>query len=139
MLVLEFCRACGGDVESAIPFACALEMIHTYSLIHDDLPCMDDDDFRRGKPSCHKQYDYATALLAGDGLLTLAFSVAASAKLSAEITVKAVKILSDCAGHLGMIGGQTMDLQHEGMQISLDSLRKRSLSSRNFIGLKCLI
>jgi len=124
MLVLEFCRACGGNVESAIPFACAIEMIHTYSLIHDDLPCMDDDDFRRGKPSCHKQFDYATALLAGDGLLTLAFSVAASADLSAETVVKAVKLLSDCAGHLGMIGGQTMDLQHEGVQISLDSLRK---------------
>ena len=124
MLVLEFCRACGGDVESAIPFACAIEMIHTYSLIHDDLPCMDDDDFRRGKPSCHKQFDYATALLAGDGLLTLAFSVAASAVLPAETVVKAVKLLSDCAGHLGMIGGQTMDLQHEGISISLESLRK---------------
>lgn len=124
MLVLEFCRACGGDVESAIPFACALEMIHTYSLIHDDLPCMDDDDFRRGMPSCHKQFDYATALLAGDGLLTLAFSVAAGAKLPAEKVVKAIKLLSDCAGHLGMIGGQTMDLQHEGIQISIESLKK---------------
>lgn len=124
MLVLEFCRACGGNVESAIPFACALEMIHTYSLIHDDLPCMDDDDFRRGMPSCHKQFDYATALLAGDGLLTLAFSVAADAKLPAEKVVKAIKLLSDCAGHLGMIGGQTMDLQHEGMQISIESLKK---------------
>lgn len=124
MLVLEFCRACGGNVESAIPFACALEMIHTYSLIHDDLPCMDDDDFRRGMPSCHKQFDYATALLAGDGLLTLAFSVASGAKLPAEKVVKAIKLLSDCAGHLGMIGGQTMDLQHEGMQISIESLKK---------------
>ncbi len=124
MLVLEFCRACGGNVESAIPFACALEMIHTYSLIHDDLPCMDNDDFRRGKPSCHKQFDYATALLAGDGLLTLAFSVAAGAELPPETVVKAVKLLSDCAGHLGMIGGQTMDLQHEGILISLESLRK---------------
>ncbi len=124
MLVLEFCRACGGNVESAVPFACALEMIHTYSLIHDDLPCMDDDDFRRGKPSCHKQFDYATALLAGDGLLTLAFSVAAGAALPAETVVRAVRLLSDCAGHLGMIGGQTMDLQHEGMEISLESLRK---------------
>lgn len=124
MLVLEFCRACGGNVESAIPFACALEMIHTYSLIHDDLPCMDDDDFRRGMPSCHKQFDYATALLAGDGLLTLAFSVASGAKLPAEKVVKAIKLLSDCAGHLGMIGGQTMDLQHEGIQISIESLKK---------------
>ena len=124
MLVLEFCRACGGNVEKAVPFACALEMIHTYSLIHDDLPCMDNDDFRRGKPSCHKQFDYATALLAGDGLLTLAFSVAAGAKLPAETIVKAVKLLSDCAGYLGMIGGQTMDLQHEGKNITLETLRK---------------
>ena len=140
MLVLEFCRACGGDVESAIPFACALEMIHTYSLIHDDLPCMDDDDFRRGKPSCHKQYDYATALLAGDGLLTLAFSVAAGAELQAEKVVKAVKILSDCAGHLGMIGGQTMDLQHEGKQISLDSLKKTdALKTGRLIYAACVL
>ena len=90
MLVLEFCRICGGNVEAALPFACAIEMIHTYSLIHDDLPCMDDDDYRRGKPSCHKQFDYATALLAGDGLLTLAFSVMAQASLPAETVVKAV-------------------------------------------------
>jgi len=124
MLVLEFCRACGGSVESAVPFACALEMIHTYSLIHDDLPCMDDDDFRRGKPSCHKQFDYATALLAGDGLLTLAFSVMAGTELPAETVIKAVKLLADCAGYLGMIGGQTMDLQHEGKQISLETLKK---------------
>ena len=84
MLVLEFCRVCGGDVHAALPFACAIEMIHTYSLIHDDLPCMDDDDFRRGMPSCHKQFGEATALLAGDGLLTLAFSVLSKADLSAE-------------------------------------------------------
>lgn len=123
MLVLEFCRACGGEVEKALPFACALEMIHTYSLIHDDLPCMDDDDFRRGMPSCHKQFDYATALLAGDGLLTLAFSVASSASLGPETVVRAVKLLSDCAGYRGMIGGQTMDLQHENKQITLEQLR----------------
>lgn len=123
MLVLEFCRACGGEIEKALPFACALEMIHTYSLIHDDLPCMDNDDFRRGMPSCHKQFDYATALLAGDGLLTLAFSVASSASLPAETVVKAVRVLSDCAGYKGMIGGQTMDLQNEGKQITLEQLQ----------------
>lgn len=123
MLVLEFCRACGGEIEKALPFACALEMIHTYSLIHDDLPCMDDDDFRRGMPSCHKQFDYATALLAGDGLLTLAFSVASSASLPAETVVKAVRLLSDCAGYKGMIGGQTMDLQNEGKVVSLEQLQ----------------
>ncbi|MBR6634942.1 MAG: polyprenyl synthetase family protein, partial [Clostridia bacterium] len=124
MLVLEFCRVCGGDVQAALPFACAVEMIHTYSLIHDDLPCMDDDDFRRGMPSCHKQYGEATALLAGDGLLTLAFSVLSKAALSAERKIEAVKVLADCAGHLGMIGGQTMDLAHEGQKITLDQLRK---------------
>ena len=124
MLVLEFCRVCGGNVEAALPFACAIEMIHTYSLIHDDLPCMDDDDYRRGKPSCHKQFDYATALLAGDGLLTLAFSVMAQASLPAETVVKAIKLLSDSAGYLGMIGGQTMDLQHEGMSVGIEKLQK---------------
>lgn len=124
MLVLEFCRVCGGDVEAALPLACAVEMIHTYSLIHDDLPCMDDDNFRRGMPSCHKQYGEATALLAGDGLLTLAFSVLSKAKLPAERKIEAVKVLADCAGHLGMIGGQTMDLAHEGQKITLEQLRK---------------
>lgn len=124
MLVLEFCRVCGGDVQAALPFACAVEMIHTYSLVHDDLPCMDDDDFRRGMPSCHKQYGEATALLAGDGLLTLAFSVLSKAVLSAEKKIEAVKVLADCAGHLGMIGGQTMDLAHEGQKITLEQLRR---------------
>lgn len=124
MLVLEFCRVCGGDIQAALPFACAVEMIHTYSLVHDDLPCMDDDDFRRGMPSCHKQFGEATALLAGDGLLTLAFSVLSKSDLSAEKKVEAVKVLADCAGHLGMIGGQTMDLAHEGQKITLEQLRK---------------
>ncbi len=124
MLVLEFCRVCGGDVQAALPFACAVEMIHTYSLIHDDLPCMDDDDFRRGMPSCHKQYGEATALLAGDGLLTLAFSVLSKANLPAERKIEAVRVLADCAGHLGMIGGQTMDLAHEGQNITLEQLRR---------------
>lgn len=140
MLVLEFCRACGGDVANALDFACALEMIHTYSLIHDDLPCMDNDDFRRGKPSCHKKFGEATALLAGDGLLTLAFSVASGAKLSAESKIKAVKLLADCAGHLGMIGGQTMDLQHEGKAITLEQLRKTdALKTGRLIYAACIL
>ncbi len=140
MLVLEFCRACGGDVQAALPFACAIEMIHTYSLIHDDLPCMDNDDFRRGMPSCHKQFGEATALLAGDGLLTLAFSVASSAKLNFETVIKAVKLLADCAGHLGMIGGQTMDLQHEGQAISLEQLRKTdALKTGRLIRAACVL
>ncbi len=140
MLVLEFCRACGGDVEKALELACALEMIHTYSLIHDDLPCMDNDDFRRGKPSCHKKFGEATALLAGDGLLTLAFSVASGANLPAESKIKAVKLLADCAGHLGMIGGQTMDLQHEGKSITLEQLRKTdALKTGRLIYAACIL
>lgn len=112
-LTMEFCRVCGGAPEDALPFACGIEMIQTYSLIHDDLPCMDDDDMRRGKPSCHKQFDEATALLAGDGLLTLAFGALASAKLPPERIAAAVAELSLRAGIYGMVGGQEMDLANE--------------------------
>lgn len=124
VLLLEFCRMLGGDVQKAVPLACAVEMIHTYSLIHDDLPCMDDDDLRRGKPSCHRQFGEATALLAGDGLLTMAFSMIASAELSAEVRMGAVRILSERAGVFGMIGGQEMDLQNEkkGRGVSVEIL-----------------
>ena len=85
LLLLEFCRLCGGDPEKALPWACALEMIHSYSLIHDDLPCMDDDDMRRGRASCHKVYGEATALLAGDALLTLAFETSCSPEYAAAV------------------------------------------------------
>lgn len=125
VLLLEFCRVCGGDVEKALPFAVALEMIHTYSLIHDDLPCMDDDDMRRGKPSCHIQYGEAYALLAGDGLLTRAFGVIAQSSLAKEnpvCAVKAISALSELSGVEGMIGGQTVDLKNEGRKASLDTL-----------------
>ena len=88
VLVLEFCRICGGDWEKALPYAAALEMIHTYSLIHDDLPCMDNDDYRRGRLTNHKVYGEATAVLAGDALLTAAFRMISSAKLSAESRIK---------------------------------------------------
>ena len=126
-LVLEFCRVCGGDLEAALPFACALEMIHTYSLIHDDLPCMDNDDFRRGKPTNHKVYGEATAVLAGDGLLNLAFETAsdpANTKLvSAETQGKAIRMLSRASGMDGMIGGQILDMQAEETSISLEQLK----------------
>ena len=112
-LVLSFCEACGGDSEKAMPLACALEMIHTYSLIHDDLPCMDNDDFRRGKPSCHIAFGEEYALLAGDALLTLAFETAVKAQLPAERVIDAVSVLSEAAGWAGMVGGQVMDLQNE--------------------------
>jgi len=123
VLVLEFCRLCGGDVKKALPFAAAIEMIHTYSLIHDDLPCMDDDDMRRGKPSCHKKFGEEYALLAGDGLLTLAFEMLTKAELSDSQKVSAVKALSLHAGYQGMIGGQTVDLMSECKAVSLDRLK----------------
>lgn len=102
--------------------ACAIEMIHAYSLIHDDLPCMDDDDFRRGKPSCHKAFGEANALLAGDGLLTLAFETAADAPLSDTQRVEAVRTLAKAAGVRGMLGGQVIDLGCEGKPVDLETL-----------------
>ncbi len=113
VLVLEFCRMCGGDIDTAMPFACAVEYIHTYSLIHDDLPCMDDDNMRRGNPSCHVMFGQATALLAGDALLTHAFELLASAEIPDERIAQAVMLLSQNAGVGGMIGGQVLDLMYE--------------------------
>lgn len=125
-LVFEFCRLCGGEPEQALPFACALEMVHTYSLIHDDLPCMDNDDLRRGKPTNHKVYGEATAVLAGDALLTRAFETAlnraATAGLDAETVLRAAKALADAAGMDGMIGGQVIDMEAEHREIGLDRL-----------------
>lgn len=118
IFVFDFCRMCGGDWKSAAPFAAAVEMIHTYSLIHDDLPCMDDDDYRRGRLTNHKVYGEATAVLAGDALLTAAFSCLTKAPYSAETRIRAVSILSDCAGELGMVGGQVLDMQSEKRQCS---------------------
>lgn len=117
-LVFEFCRLCGGDWKDATAFAAALEMIHAYSLIHDDLPCMDNDDFRRGLPTNHKVYGETMAILAGDALLTDAFTVAASAKMSADKIVRAIQVLSECAGSLGMVGGQVLDVQSENRELN---------------------
>lgn len=112
--VFEFCRLCGGEWKQAAPFAAAIEMIHTYSLIHDDLPCMDNDDFRRGKPTNHRIYGEAMAVLAGDALLTDAFAVAASMKLPDPTDFPtAIGILGQCAGSLGMVGGQVLDIMSE--------------------------
>lgn len=125
MLTLEFCRMLGGEDAAALPFACAVEMIHTYSLIHDDLPCMDNDDLRRGKPTNHKVFGETIALLAGDSLLTGAFEAAASNRaVSAETAIKAVAYLSGCAGRYGMVGGQIMDLEGEHKKLTLDELLK---------------
>jgi geranylgeranyl diphosphate synthase type II len=114
ILALMAAEACGADPNSAMPAACALEMVHTYSLIHDDLPSMDDDDLRRGRPTCHKAFDEATAVLAGDALLTLAFEVLAREIRPAEAAARCVLALAEGAGPSGMVGGQMADLQAEG-------------------------
>ena len=114
VLCLLAAEACGGDAEAALPSAVALEMVHTYSLIHDDLPSMDDDDLRRGRPTCHKAFDEATAILAGDGLLTLAFEVVARHTRPAEAAVECLRALAEGAGPAGMVAGQMADLEAEG-------------------------
>ena len=113
ILAFEFCRLCGEDWKKAAPFATAVEMIHTYSLIHDDLPCMDNDDFRRGRPTNHKVYGETMAILAGDALLTDAFAVASTAALSGTAMADAIGVLAECSGSLGMVGGQVLDIQSE--------------------------
>ena len=113
IFVFDFCRMCGAAWENAAPFAAAVEMIHTYSLIHDDLPCMDNDDYRRGAPTNHKVYGEAIAVLAGDALLTAAFGYLAKADCNAEAKIRAVAVLSECAGEIGMVGGQVLDMQSE--------------------------
>ncbi len=136
-LLLSFCKVCGGREEAALPFACALEMVHAYSLIHDDLPCMDDDDLRRGKPSCHKVFGEATALLAGDALLTQAFDTILHVRdLPASTVLEAGACLSRAIGALGMIGGQVMDLANEEQEdlpesrlVATDALKTGALIS----------
>lgn len=146
-ILLSFYEALGGAVEDGLDFAAAIEMIQAYSLVHDDLPCMDDDDFRRGKPSCHKQFGYAIALLAGDALLTAAFEVAASSSahsaahslthspssssvhpaapsasspLPPERVARGIAILAAAAGPSGMVGGQVLDLATEGRSMEFE-------------------
>lgn len=127
-LLLEFCRVCGGPVEKAVPFAAAMEMIHTYSLIHDDLPCMDDDDLRRGQPTNHKVFGEATAILAGDALLTRAFETVLSPKVLADFPAdtvfSAAGLLARASGMDGMIGGQVLDLESEGRRVPQEALMR---------------
>ena len=119
VLAFEFCRMCGGNWQAAAPFAAAVEMIHTYSLIHDDLPCMDNDDLRRGRPTNHKVYGEAMAVLAGDALLTDAFLMASQAKLPRpEDLGFAIDVLAHNAGSLGMVGGQVLDIMSEQRTLS---------------------
>ena len=122
ILVLEFCRICGGDWKKAIPFAAAIEMIHTYSLIHDDLPCMDNDDYRRGRLTNHKVYGEANAVLAGDALLTAAFDTICHADADPAVSLKVAGILASCAGEKGMVGGQVLDMDGETREMSADEV-----------------
>lgn len=123
-LTIEFCRLFGGDTSAALPFAAALEMIHTFSLIHDDLPCMDDDDLRRGRPTNHKVFGEANALLAGDGLALDAFGVAArNPNVPPALCLQAVALLSEAAGCAGMVRGQIMDMYGETHTLTLEQLK----------------
>ncbi|MCQ2429678.1 MAG: polyprenyl synthetase family protein [Clostridia bacterium] len=123
-LTLEFCRLFGGTDEAALPFAAAVEMIHTFSLIHDDLPCMDDDDLRRGRPTNHKVFGEAVALLAGDGMALDAFRIAAgNTAVPADVRAQAAMLLSEAAGCAGMVRGQIMDMYGETHRLSLDELK----------------
>ena len=124
LLTLAVGSAGTSSNEAELDLACALEMIHTYSLIHDDLPGMDDDELRRGRPTVHKAFDEATAILAGDALLTLAFEVAANANLEAHQLVEAVKILSTASGMSGMISGQMKDIASEDVTIALEQMKE---------------
>ena len=124
ILVLEFCRMCGGDADAALPVACGVEMLHTYSLIHDDLPVMDNDDLRRGKPSNHKVFGECTATLAGDALQAFAFETVLGAPLPAERALACGKILANAAGHEGICGGQQLDLEWEGRALTEDELHE---------------
>ena len=140
VLCLEFAKACGGDRFDTLDFACAVEYIHTYSLIHDDLPCMDDDDMRRGKPSCHKQFGEATALLAGDALLTNAFQIVAGAELDASKIALACGLLAQNAGVQGMVGGQVIDLKYESETPDLRQLLAvHRLKTGALISAACLL
>lgn len=127
ILVLAAAEACGGDPQKAMPVACALEMIHTYSLIHDDLPAMDNDDYRRGRLTNHKVYGEAIAILAGDGLLTMAFNLLARAareeKIDANMMIEIIDEIAYAAGAAGMIGGQVADLAAENKTIQPDELK----------------
>ena len=124
VIVMKFAQAAGGDMRDALPFACAVEMLHTYSLIHDDLPCMDDDDLRRGKPTNHVVYGECTAVLAGDALQAAAFETVLGAKLPAERVVAAAAVLAEAAGEVGICGGQILDMEGEKKQLTLDEISR---------------
>lgn len=138
VLTAEFCRVCGGTAEAALPAACALEMVHTFSLIHDDLPCMDDDDMRRGKPSCHAAFGEAQALLAGDALLNFAYEVICGGEgISAETKLALITELSKATGVNGMIGGQVIDTTFEGKMTETELLNMYSMKTGALLKCAC--
>ena len=143
-LTLAFAELCGGEVDAAMPFACAVEMVHTYSLIHDDLPCMDDDDFRRGKPANHKVFGEDIALLAGDALQSMAYAAMLSdeavAAVGGERAARAARILAKKSGLLGMVGGQVIDLamEHKTVGIELVQLMEEKKTA-NLIEAACMM
>lgn len=143
-LTLVFAELCGGDVQAAMPFACAVEMVHTYSLIHDDLPCMDNDDFRRGKPSNHKVYGEDTALLSGDALQSMAYAAMLSDKavaaVGADRAARAACVLADKSGLLGMVGGQMIDLSIENTEVGIDTVQlMEEKKTANLIEAACMM
>lgn len=143
-LTLEFAKLCGGEVEAALPFACAVEMVHTYSLIHDDLPCMDNDDFRRGQPSNHKVYGEDIALLAGDALQSMAYAAMLSEKAVAAVggerAAHAARILAEKSGLLGMVGGQVIDLSMEQQTVGIELVQlMEEKKTANLIEAACMI
>ncbi len=141
ILAIEFSKVVNGNVKTALDFGCAVEMIHTYSLIHDDLPCMDNDDMRRGKPSCHKAFGEDNALLAGDALLTEAFGVLSACNgVSDKNILRAIMFLSSFAGINGMVGGQVLDLQFEEQKPTVDEILKMySLKTCGLIKASCVL
>ncbi|MCH5210836.1 MAG: polyprenyl synthetase family protein [Oscillospiraceae bacterium] len=141
LLMLETAKMCGGDENEIIPFACSMEMIHTYSLIHDDLPAMDNDDLRRGKPTSHIKFGEAIAILAGDALLNKAFEIVSEYNgANPQRTIKAISVLANSSGTEGMIGGQIVDIESEGHTISSDKLEYlHSLKTGAIIRSSCVI
>ncbi len=128
VLTLAFCELCGGDAQAALPFACAVELVHTYSLIHDDLPCMDNDTMRRGRPANHVANGEAMALLAGDALLTQAFEVISSEavveNVGVQVALEVARCLAENIGTAGMIGGQVLDMEAENKRVDLSALNQ---------------
>ncbi|WP_405339984.1 polyprenyl synthetase family protein [Ruminococcus sp.] len=143
-LTLAFAELCGGSIDAAMPFACAVEMVHTYSLIHDDLPCMDNDDFRRGQPSNHKVFGENIALLAGDALQSMAYTAILSDEAVAAVggarAARAARILAEKSGLLGMVGGQVIDLSMEHKTVDIDLVRlMEEKKTANLIEAACMM